>query len=271
MIAAARERGPDSFVTICLMGIHALQPAELTGLRVEHVQQRQDRPMLVIPDRERGTWTPLVPPTISAVEQLSAGRPLDAPLLTNDEGRAMTCSDLRYRVRQAAQAVGLNPVPTPRVLRTTAGALAMSRGIPIGQLQDLLGVEGINHIWKFAAQVKPYQYEHAAEAVAHLVIERGHLIEAKRLLLGNDVHPAVAVMTAGAAMEFALREWAREKGVRGPQVGSAGPSCRPTRAHCVEPESSRTQTFNDSRQSWTRETTQLTAGTTGSRPRKGIT
>lgn len=99
MIAAARERGPNSFAAVCLMGIHALQPAELTRLRVEHIQQRQGRPVLVIPDRERGTWTPLVLPTISAVEQLSAGRPVDAPLLTNDEGRAMTYSNLRYRVR----------------------------------------------------------------------------------------------------------------------------------------------------------------------------
>lgn len=213
LIQSARERGPVSHAAVCLMAIHGLKASEVCSLRVEDVQERRGRTVIAIRNRKRGDWTPLIEPTSNAVSSILEHRPSRGPLLTNDEGRALTYSNLRYRIRQVAEAAALESVPNPAGLRNTAAALAMGRGVPVQQVLDLLGTLSDRHLWNLAEQVRPHYYAHAAEAVATTVLDLGHLDEAERLLMDNDVHPAVPLMAAGAAMESALREWTREEEV----------------------------------------------------------
>lgn len=213
LIAEAEGRGYDWLAIVVLMGIHGLQPSEVSALRIRDLSERRGKRMLRIPGRKRGEWTPLVSITARVLDHLVDGRAPDSPLVPNDAGNAITYSNIRYRLRQLADAAGIEPAPDSRALRNTAAALAFSRAVPMDQIQDLLGSESLSHVWKFPEQVREYHYQHAAEAVAHTVLGGGQLDEAERLLMDNAVHPAIPTMAAGAAMEHALRQWVREKDV----------------------------------------------------------
>ncbi|WP_439951565.1 tyrosine-type recombinase/integrase [Planomonospora sphaerica] len=74
------------------------------------------------------------------MEPLLDGRAPGEPLLTREDGRPFDRWRITTALRRAATAVGVDPARlTPHTARATAATLALDAGVPLADVQELLG------------------------------------------------------------------------------------------------------------------------------------
>ncbi|MFC3986629.1 tyrosine-type recombinase/integrase [Streptosporangium jomthongense] len=134
-------RHPADAAAVALLGVCAVRVGELVSLTVGSVTV--DAGHTVILFRRKGGKTDRipVPPRVRALlEPLLAGRAPAEPLLARADGRPFDRWRTTTALRRAATAAGVDPTKlTPHTARATAATTALDAGVPLSDVQELLG------------------------------------------------------------------------------------------------------------------------------------
>jgi len=129
-----------------------LRPGELYGLHGHRVDWLRGKLAVVDVMTRQGLrqWpkskrshrvVPVPPPVLEGMSVLMAGRPRDALVFTAPEGGPVTDGHFRNRVwYPAVAAAGIRRFP-PRIMRHTAASWLVQDGVPLYDVQQLLGHE----------------------------------------------------------------------------------------------------------------------------------
>jgi len=129
-----------------------LRPGELYGLPGHRVDWLRGKLAVVDVMTRQGLrqWpkskrshrvVPVPPPVLEGMSVLMAGRPRDALVFTAPEGGPVTDGHFRNRVwYPAVAAAGIRRFP-PRIMRHTAASWLVQDGVPLYDVQQLLGHE----------------------------------------------------------------------------------------------------------------------------------
>ncbi|GAA4158021.1 tyrosine-type recombinase/integrase [Actinomadura keratinilytica] len=132
---------PADAAAVALLVTTGLRAAELEGLTVGRIGT--DAGHTVIRFRVKGgkeIRVPLADRVHALVRPLTVGRTAADPLLVREDGRPFDRWRQTTALRRAARAAGLDPTAlTPHVLRATAATLLLGSGVPVEDVQELLG------------------------------------------------------------------------------------------------------------------------------------
>lgn len=138
---AIAEAHPADAAAVALLTVCAVRVGELVSLTVGQVQQ--DAGHCVILFRRKGgkvARLPVPPRVRVLLEPLRAGRAADEPLLTREDGRPFDRWRMTTALRRAAKAAGVDARGlTPHTARATAATALLDAGVPLADVQDLLG------------------------------------------------------------------------------------------------------------------------------------
>lgn len=138
---AIAERHPVDAAAVILLVCVGLRAAELESLTVGRVERHSGR--WVIRFRLKGGKIIIVPlpeVVMALLAPLLSGRAAGEVLLLRDDGRSFDRWRQQTALRRAARAGGLEAAKlTPHMLRATAATLLLAAGVPVEEVQDLLG------------------------------------------------------------------------------------------------------------------------------------
>jgi integrase len=126
---------------VALLAVCAVRVGELVALTVGSVAT--DAGHCVIVFRRKGGKTDRVPvpPRVRALlEPMLAGRAAGEVLFTRADGRPFDRWRMTTALRRAATAAGIDPAGlTPHTARATAATALLDEGVPLADVQELLG------------------------------------------------------------------------------------------------------------------------------------
>lgn len=138
---AIATRYPVDAAAVALLAVCAVRVGELVALTVGSVAL--DAGHTVILFRRKGGKTdrlPIPPRVRTLIEPLLHGRPPGEPLFTRDDGRPFDRWRMTTALRRAATAAGVDPAHlTPHTARATAATALLDAGVPLADVQELLG------------------------------------------------------------------------------------------------------------------------------------
>ena len=211
---------PRHQALIGLLGILGLRCDDVTALDVTDIRRAEPYGSLNLHYRSgpRADIQVLVAPQIMQVIEEVAGSRRSGPLLTTRAGSRLTRHAVAGILKTSANASGLGVPVTSSSLSYTLRGLALEHGFSYQGTIAATGEIGASHgrSWVPVRSTRPEQ--HAMIRLAHLVFEDpgstfSMLFEAGVALTESALPPAIAVMTAGAALERHLRELARARGI----------------------------------------------------------
>lgn len=138
---AIADRHPIDAAAVALLAVCALRVGELVALTVGQVHD--DAGHCVVVFRRKGGKTariPVPPRVCNLLAPLREGRPGDALLFTRADGRPFDRWRMTTALRRAATAAGIDPKGlTPHTARATAATALLDEGVPLADVQELLG------------------------------------------------------------------------------------------------------------------------------------
>jgi len=153
LYAAAEEVGGPGARTLVELGMDVgLRPGELYGLHGHRVDWLRGRLAVIDVMTRQGLRqhpkskkshrvVPIPPPTMERMAVLMTGRPRDSIVFTAPEGGPVTDGHFRNRVwYPAVELAGVRRFP-PRIMRHTAASWLVQDGVPLYDVQALLGHE----------------------------------------------------------------------------------------------------------------------------------
>jgi len=160
--AAALYEAAGRWRTLIELGMDVgLRPGELYGLHGHRVDWLRGKLAVVDVMTRQGLRqhpkskkshrvVPVPPRTLEAMSVLMAGRPRDSLVFTAPEGGPVTDGHLRNRVwYPAVAAAGIRRFP-PRIMRHTAASWLVQDGVPLYDVQALLGHENYATTQRYA-------------------------------------------------------------------------------------------------------------------------
>jgi integrase/recombinase XerD len=138
-LVALAARHPRDNVIVALLLINGLRASEVAGALVEHLgSQRGHRTLTVTRKRDKEETIPLPAPVAAAVDEWLAVRGTHpGPMFHNHGGRPMTRQNIDGVIRRLGRGIGL-PL-RPHDLRHTAATNALEAGVPLHEVQDMMG------------------------------------------------------------------------------------------------------------------------------------
>ena len=140
LLHAAEEVSPMQHALVSLLLLNGLRVSEAVGTQISDLDTLRGRPVLWI--RRKGGKREPVPLARHTHETVIAaiGRATLGPIfVTDSRSIPLTRQNASRIIRQLGQNAGLTRPVTPHVLRHTAATLALDCGIPLQEVQDLLG------------------------------------------------------------------------------------------------------------------------------------
>lgn len=140
ILAAAEEAGDRTCVAVSLLLKTAIRIDELRTLDVSSI--REESGILTIRVNRKGGLRDVLPLTdrlADAVRALMEGRKAGPLLCRPGADAPWTYGQLEYAVRAAGRRAGIGTRVTPHVLRATWATLAISAGVPLASVQDVMG------------------------------------------------------------------------------------------------------------------------------------
>lgn len=177
IVAAVAQLRPgegwDTYIEMgTWMGLRLGELAGLPGNRIDwlrhgvHVQQVMTRKGLRAYPKTRKSFRSVPMPRPGLVDDLAVlflGRDRDELAFRRPEGGLVEDPWFRQRVWvPALKAAGVRPVP-PRIMRHTAASWLVQDGVPLEEVQELLGHESITTTQKYA-HLKPGAHEKVRES-----------------------------------------------------------------------------------------------------------
>ena len=159
--AVGELSGPGPRVLVELGMVAGLRPGELSGLHGHRVDWLRGKIHVVDVMTRRGLrqWpkskkshrvVPVPPAILGGMSALMAGRGRDALVFTAPEGGPVTDGHFRDRVwYPAVEAAGVRRFP-PRIMRHTAASWLVQDGVPLYDVQALLGHEDYATTMRYA-------------------------------------------------------------------------------------------------------------------------
>lgn len=120
-----------TFLTGCAMG-------ELRRMTVDDYNQEHGT-VLVYNSKRRTRNVPLTDEGVALFDELTAGRPGDAPIFTNDGGDLLTKSYHTRRVIEACRAAKVVPAVTLTQIRKTYGSILLNKGVSLDIVSKVMG------------------------------------------------------------------------------------------------------------------------------------
>ncbi|WP_405149100.1 tyrosine-type recombinase/integrase [Sphaerisporangium sp. NBC_01403] len=138
---AIAARYPADAAAVALLSVCAVRVGELVALTVGSVAVDAGHTVIVFRRKGGKTDRMPVPPRVRALLQsLLADRSPGEPLLVRDDGRPFDRWRTTTALRRAATAAGVDPARlTPHTARATAATVALDAGVPLADVQELLG------------------------------------------------------------------------------------------------------------------------------------
>ncbi|MET8145655.1 tyrosine-type recombinase/integrase [Sphaerisporangium sp. NPDC005288] len=138
---AIATRYPVDAAAVALLAVCAVRVGELVALTVGSVTT--DAGHTVILFRRKGGKTdhlPIPPRVRALLDPLLADRGPGEPLFTRTDGRPFDRWRMTTALRRAATAAGVDPARlTPHTARATAATALLDAGVPIADVQEMLG------------------------------------------------------------------------------------------------------------------------------------
>ena len=136
----ALEQHPRNRVLLRLLYLAGLRVSEASGLRVRDLLERGDAGQINVHGKGGRTRVVLLPRSIwIALEPLTAGRTLDAPVFLSRKANALDPRQMNRIVKQAAVRAGLSSAVSPHFLRHAHVSHALDRGCPAHLVQATVG------------------------------------------------------------------------------------------------------------------------------------
>jgi hypothetical protein len=193
-----------------------MRPDEVAQLDVSDMRRREGYYRVNVSSRPitRGHVEVLVPPEVVDAVEAAKGARRSGPLITRRDGRRLDRASIRHLVQVSAKRAEIPFRVGPMTLAYTLRALAIEHGFSyigvvraVGEMHPTKAAR-----WIVGAPNSPEQ--HAAIRLGRLVFHdqnsvAGILDEAEICLTESVLPDAIAVMTAGAALEKHLREMCR--------------------------------------------------------------
>jgi integrase len=165
-IIAALERWPERAALVDLGFYSGPRPGEMFGLHGDRVRwlRRAGAPgtmeitrvmtrtgLREYPkSRKSHRDVPIRPATMDRLDEIMPARSLDGPVFTRAEGGSMDDNWFRHRVWDpAVKRAGVRPLP-PRAMRHTAASWLVQDGVPLTEVQRLLGHESYSTTERYA-------------------------------------------------------------------------------------------------------------------------
>mgnify|MGYP001229414840 CR=1 FL=1 len=132
---------PMDAAAVALLLVCALRVGELIDLTAGQIQQDAGHTVLVFRRKGGKTARIPVPPRVSALlAPVREGRAAGEPLFVREDGRLFDRWRVTTALRRAARAAGVNPKGlTPHTARATAATALLDEGVPLADVQDMLG------------------------------------------------------------------------------------------------------------------------------------
>lgn len=137
--AMAAEHPADA-AAVALLTVCAVRVGELVTLTVGQVVPESWHHVLVLHRRNGDARIPIPPRVRALVEPLLPGRAASSPLLIRTDGRPFKRPQIRVALRRAARTAQLSDAGlTAHAARSTAAAELLNAGVPLPDVQHLLG------------------------------------------------------------------------------------------------------------------------------------
>lgn len=136
-------RASEAYSDRCAAIVHVLlltgmRVSELVNADVEDLGEEREHRVLRITRKGGRVQTLVIPPSAwTALVRSLAGR-TEGPLIATATGRRITRQGVWDTIKRLARRAGIRPIRT-HDLRHTAATLALESGMPLEQVQDLLG------------------------------------------------------------------------------------------------------------------------------------
>lgn len=132
---------PADAAAVALLGVCAVRVGELVSLTVGSVTLDAGHTVILFHRKGGKTDRTPVPPRVRALlEPLLAGRAAGEPLFVREDGRPFDRWRTTTALRRAATAAGVDHTRlTPHTARATAATAALDAGVPLADVQELLG------------------------------------------------------------------------------------------------------------------------------------
>ncbi len=136
---AAETASPRDHVLVCLLLLNGLRVSEVCTAHVTDLSsERGHRVLKVARKGGRRDLVPLAPRTLSAVDEHLGGRTDGFLVLANDGGPLNRFQATRA-IRRLSRAADITKHISPHSLRHTAVTLALDAGVPLRDVQDMVG------------------------------------------------------------------------------------------------------------------------------------
>lgn len=212
---------PRHRAVVGLLGFMGLTVDDVCSADLSDIKPGKPYARLALPPRSgaREEIQALIPAQLlDVILAMTSGR-TTGPIVTTLDGGRLTRSACLSIVRIAARAAELGRPVSSKNLTYSLRALALQHGFSYLGTIAATGEIGASRgrRWVPTRQARPEQ--HAAIRLAHLLFDdpespASMLFEAGVVLTESALPPAVAVMTAGAALERHLRSLARARGIQ---------------------------------------------------------
>lgn len=140
LIDTAADHSRTAHALVWLMAGAGLRVSEACSARIENLDQEQQLITVKVKRGDRQT-KPLSPPVMSAVLAQVSDR-TEGPILTNAEGNRLTRQRAWELIERLTGTAGITDC-TPHTLRHTAATIALEAGVPVQDVQQLLGHKSI--------------------------------------------------------------------------------------------------------------------------------
>src|SRR3954452_21286640 len=138
-LTTARQLGPTHHAIAVLGGMMGLRATEMATLTVESFGTvRGYATLLVLGKGDKPVRVPVPIPALAAVQTAVDGR-TTGPLLRTRTGAGMERRAVHRYVAATARAAGIARPIGPHALRRTVGTVGLNQGIPLRDIQRLLG------------------------------------------------------------------------------------------------------------------------------------
>lgn len=169
LVAAAAVEGPTHHALVWLLAGCALRVTEACSLDLEDLHNLDtQRPTLRV--KTKGGRISEKPIPKQAVRALldARGDRLKGPLLTNRDGNRLDRRRAWELVERLTRKAGIENC-TPHILRHTAASLALAAGVPIQDVQKLLGHKSIETTLRYVRNLDTFE---AAQNAADVLAEK---------------------------------------------------------------------------------------------------
>lgn len=208
-------------VAVGLLGILGLPLDDVVALDIPDIRRRQPYGTLNLRPRNgaRSDVQVLIPAELmAAIDEYVAGR-RSGPLLTTKDGRRLSRHAVYGVLKTVEKNSGLAIPVSPSTLSYTLRALALEHGFSYLGTVAATGEIGASRGRRWIASRDARPEQHAMIRLAHLLFDdpsspNSMIFEAAVALTESALPPAIAVMTAGAALERHLRELSQCLGIQ---------------------------------------------------------